>query len=111
MSAPPSQTRVSALPGVHDLELTFFAIAAAALAFLALGLIDVKYRLSAGFKLFVQLLIAAGTVAGGVRITAFIGDTWLMKCATAIWLTVITNSFNLLDNMDGLCSGTVAISS
>ncbi len=81
-----------------------------ALAVLILGLIDDVYKLSAGVKLLAQLAIAAATVAGGLRITAFIGDTWVMKCVTAIWITLITNSFNLLDNMDGLCSGTVAIS-
>jgi len=90
---------------------TLVYVVIGAFGVLALGLIDDKYRLSARVKLLVQLVIAAGTVAGGVRITAFIGDNWIMKCVTAIWITLITNSFNLLDNMDGLCSGTVAISS
>jgi UDP-GlcNAc:undecaprenyl-phosphate GlcNAc-1-phosphate transferase len=33
-----------------------------------------------------------------------------MQTATVLWIVLITNSFNLLDNMDGLCSGTVMIS-
>lgn len=82
-----------------------------ALVMLLLGLIDDRRKLSAGVKLAVQLLVAIATVAGGFRITAFIGDNWLMKAVTVIWIALITNSFNLLDNMDGLCSGTVAISS
>ena len=85
--------------------------ACGALVMLLLGLIDDRRKLSAGVKLAVQLLVASATVAGGFRITAFIGDNWLMKTVTVIWITLITNSFNLLDNMDGLCSGTVAISS
>jgi UDP-GlcNAc:undecaprenyl-phosphate GlcNAc-1-phosphate transferase len=32
-----------------------------------------------------------------------------MQAVTVLWIVLITNSFNLLDNMDGLCSGTVAI--
>ena len=91
--------------------VVYVYVAAGALATLTLGLIDDKYKLSAGVKLFVQLVIAAGTVSGGMCITAFIGDNWVMKCVTVIWITLVTNSFNLLDNMDGLCSGTVAISS
>jgi UDP-GlcNAc:undecaprenyl-phosphate GlcNAc-1-phosphate transferase len=88
---------------------TLVYVAIGALCMLLLGSIDDKYRLSAGVKLLAQLVIAAATVAGGVRITAFIGDNWIMKGVTALWIALITNSFNLLDNMDGLCSGTVAI--
>lgn len=90
---------------------TLIYVALGAFAVLVLGLGDDKFRLSAGVKLIAQLLIAAVTVFGGVRITAFIGDNWMMKCVTVLWITLVTNSFNLLDNMDGLCSGTVAISS
>ncbi len=89
---------------------TLIYVALGALAILVIGLVDDTYRLSAVTKLVLQLAIAVCTVAGGVRITAFIGDNWVMKCVTVIWITLITNSFNLLDNMDGLCSGTVAIS-
>jgi UDP-GlcNAc:undecaprenyl-phosphate GlcNAc-1-phosphate transferase len=32
-----------------------------------------------------------------------------MKCVTVLWITLVSNSFNLLDNMDGLCCGTVSI--
>lgn len=92
-------------------QRSLMVVAAGALCVLVLGLIDDKHKLSPLTKLIAQLIIAAATVAGGVRITAFIGDNWIMKCATALWITLITNSFNLLDNMDGLCSGTVAISS
>jgi UDP-GlcNAc:undecaprenyl-phosphate GlcNAc-1-phosphate transferase len=90
---------------------SLIVVGAGAVFILILGLIDDKYRLSARTKLLAQLLLAAATVAGGVRITAFIGDNWVMKCVTVLWITLITNSFNLLDNMDGLCAGTVAISS
>jgi UDP-GlcNAc:undecaprenyl-phosphate/decaprenyl-phosphate GlcNAc-1-phosphate transferase len=76
---------------------------------LVLGLIDDKYKLSPRTKLAAQFVLAIAAVACGVRITALIGDTWLMKAVSVLWIVLITNSFNLLDNMDGLCAGTVAI--
>ncbi len=80
-----------------------------AIGALLLGLVDDKVRLSPYAKLIGQFVLAIAAVAGGVRITAFIGDGLLMQTVTVFWIVAITNSFNLLDNMDGLCSGTVAI--
>ena len=85
------------------------AIGAGALGALLLGLFDDKYRLSPAAKLAGQFVLAIAAVAGGVRITAFIGDGLVMQTVTVLWIVLITNSLNLLDNMDGLCSGTVAI--
>jgi UDP-GlcNAc:undecaprenyl-phosphate GlcNAc-1-phosphate transferase len=95
-----------------DLQLdgrTLPALAACALGALLLGLADDKYKLSARAKLIGQTLLAVAAVAGGVRLTAFVGDTLLMRAVTVLWIVLITNSFNLLDNMDGLCAGAVAI--
>ncbi|HYF50726.1 MAG TPA: MraY family glycosyltransferase, partial [Planctomycetota bacterium] len=76
-----------------------------------LGLIDDKRRLSPYQKLSGQIVLAIIAVAGGVRVTAFIGDTLPMQIASVLWIVLITNSFNLLDNMDGLCAGVAAIGS
>jgi UDP-GlcNAc:undecaprenyl-phosphate/decaprenyl-phosphate GlcNAc-1-phosphate transferase len=89
---------------------TLVVIAVCAVGALLLGLIDDKIKLSPRAKLVGQLVLAIATVAGGVRITALIGDNLAMQCFTVLWIVLITNSFNLLDNMDGLCSGTVSIS-
>jgi UDP-GlcNAc:undecaprenyl-phosphate/decaprenyl-phosphate GlcNAc-1-phosphate transferase len=89
---------------------TLATIAACALGALLLGLADDRYKLSVRAKLLGQLVLAIATVAGGVRITALIGDNLAMQAFTVLWIVLITNSFNLLDNMDGLCSGTVSIS-
>ena len=91
--------------------LTLICISAGAAGAMLLGLVDDKYKLSPLTKLGGQVVLAALAMAGGVRITAFIGDTVVMKCVTVCWIVLITNSFNLLDNMDGLCAGTVAIAS
>ncbi|MFH0937830.1 MAG: MraY family glycosyltransferase, partial [Planctomycetota bacterium] len=85
------------------------SVAVGAGGILTLGLLDDKYRLSPWTKLIIEFFIATGVVIGGVRITAFIGDNLLMQITTVCWIVLITNSFNLLDNMDGLCAGTIAI--
>ena len=91
--------------------ITLAAIATGAAGALLIGLVDDRYKLSPLTKLIGQIGLAIIAVVGGVRITAFIGDNWFMKCVTTLWIVLITNSFNLLDNMDGLCAGTVAIAS
>ena len=91
---------------------SLWVVAGGACGALLLGFIDDLYALSALTKLAVQTALAIVTVVfGGVHVTAFIGDTLLMRCVSVLWIVVITNSFNLLDNMDGLCAGTVAIAS
>jgi UDP-GlcNAc:undecaprenyl-phosphate GlcNAc-1-phosphate transferase len=107
----PMATSSLALPaGMKDLRgSTFLVIAMGALGALLLGLVDDKYKLSPWSKLAGQFVLAIAAVAAGAHITAFIGDTWYMEAATVLWIVLITNSFNLLDNMDGLCAGTGAI--
>ena len=89
----------------------FMVLGFGGLGALLIGLYDDKNKLSPYAKLAAQLVLAVGAVASGVRITALIGDTWFMRGVTVLWIVLITNSFNLLDNMDGLCAGTVAICS
>lgn len=84
---------------------------AGALGALILGVLDDRLVFTPFIKLAGQFVLAIAVVAGGVRITALIGDKLPMQAATVLWIVLITNSFNLLDNMDGLCTGTVAISS
>jgi len=81
-----------------------------AIGALILGIFDDIYRFKPWQKLAGQFVLAIIVVAGGVRITALVGDNLAMQAATVLWIVLVTNSFNLLDNMDGLCSGTVAIS-
>ena len=51
-----------------------------------------------------QLLAACVVAAGGVRMS-FLPYEWMNVALTVVWLVGITNAFNLLDNMDGLCRG------
>jgi UDP-GlcNAc:undecaprenyl-phosphate GlcNAc-1-phosphate transferase len=80
-----------------------------ALGALLLGLYDDCRPLSPYTKLAGQFVLAIVVVAGGVRLTALVGDSLLMQAVTVLWIVGLTNSFNLLDNMDGLCAGNGAI--
>jgi UDP-GlcNAc:undecaprenyl-phosphate GlcNAc-1-phosphate transferase len=38
-------------------------------------------------------------------VDSIVGGPWLSICITVLWIVVITNAFNFLDNMDGLSAG------
>lgn len=76
----------------------------------AVGFIDDLLRLAPHIKLFSQ--VAAGCIA--VLFGIVLGlpiDGALAIPLTLLWIIGITNSFNLLDNIDGLAAGIAAISS
>lgn len=82
-----------------------------------LGLIDDKYGMSPWIKLAGQSVAALILIASGVRLEftrglLLPGDTTqlvITSIATYCWVVLLTNSFNLLDNMDGLCAGVAVI--
>jgi UDP-GlcNAc:undecaprenyl-phosphate GlcNAc-1-phosphate transferase len=82
-----------------------------ALAF-AVGLLDdvLGNRFKVGLKLGGQVLAAIVLVAGGIR-TDFLYYDALNVALTLVWVVGITNSFNLLDNMDGLSAGVAFVAS
>jgi UDP-GlcNAc:undecaprenyl-phosphate GlcNAc-1-phosphate transferase len=73
------------------------------------GLYDDKYGLTWKTKLAGQVIVSALLVlVFGIKTTFFNWD--ILNCLVSIgWLTFITNSINLLDNMDGLAAGIAAI--
>ena len=76
-----------------------------------LGLIDDKMTLRWQPKLLVQFVVAGGLVAAGVRATVFMQAEWVGIALSVLWIVVLTNAFNFLDNMDGLSSGIGLIAS
>ena len=76
-----------------------------------IGLLDDFYgaRFSPYLKLAGQTLAAFILVFAGVRMDALQAFPWLSALMTILWIVGITNSFNLLDNMDGLSSGIALI--
>ncbi len=73
-----------------------------------LGFWDDRHSLSPWLKLTGQLLAAGLLVLTGVTIHTF-HLPLLDYAATIFWVVWITNSLNLLDNMDGLSGGIAAI--
>lgn len=78
------------------------------LAIAAVGFLDDILSFKASTKLLVQITVASALVFFGLRLgwtESQVGDSML----TLFWIVGITNAFNLLDNMDGLCAGITLI--
>jgi UDP-GlcNAc:undecaprenyl-phosphate GlcNAc-1-phosphate transferase len=68
------------------------------------GLVDDLISLKPYTKLVAEIAVASLFVYSGYRlgwVTSLTLDTML----TLVWIVGLTNAFNLLDNMDGLCAG------
>ena len=75
------------------------------------GLLDDIYGVSfpPWIKFLCQFLAALLLVIKGIQVT-FLPFEWMNQLVTILWIVGISNSFNLLDNMDGLTSGVALIS-
>src|SRR4051794_16387931 len=74
----------------------------------AFGFVDDVLSVKASTKLVVQISVASALAFFGLRLgwtQSMFGDSML----TIFWIVGITNALNLLDNMDGLCSGITLI--
>jgi len=76
-----------------------------ALGMFALGWVDDRRELGAGTKFIGQCLVALLVAACGVRVTLFVPSTAFSYAVTILWILTITNAFNFVDNMNGLCAG------
>ena len=75
-----------------------------------LGVCDDRRGVNEWVRLGIEFLVAAFVVYGlGFGLTAFIGVEWLTNILSMIWIVGVINSFNMLDNMDGLSGGVAAI--
>ncbi len=75
-----------------------------------LGLWDDIKHLGPFFKLAVQFAVAilAASLAE-IRVEFFIENKIITSILSAVWIVLIINAFNFLDNMDGLSAGIAAI--
>lgn len=80
----------------------------AAMAIFAVGLVDDVLALKPTTKLIAQIGMAATLVYFGYRLN-WLDSRLLDSVLTMVWVVGMTNAFNLLDNMDGLCAGTALI--
>lgn len=78
------------------------------------GVVDDLYALRPEKKLVGQIAAALVLVASGIRFDVFNDFPWVPPLAasvvTMVWVIMMTNAMNFLDNMDGLCAGVSVIS-
>jgi UDP-GlcNAc:undecaprenyl-phosphate GlcNAc-1-phosphate transferase len=104
-----------AIGGATLLTGLFFGLGAslavvlfASTAMFAMGLVDDILQLRPSTKLVAQIAAAAALVYFGFRLN-WLESRLLDSVLTMVWVVGLTNAFNLLDNMDGLCAGTALI--
>jgi UDP-GlcNAc:undecaprenyl-phosphate GlcNAc-1-phosphate transferase len=84
-------------------------ILAGAFGILAIGWLDDKYELRPRAKFAGQFLVAALVALSGARITLFVPSLLFSYTITILWILLLINALNFMDNMNGLCAGLGAI--
>lgn len=73
------------------------------------GIIDDKKPLPPIPKLIIQIIAGIMLFAAGIKIKFFFDSQIFSLIITVGWVVFLTNSFNFLDNMDGLTAGVACI--
>lgn len=94
-----------------ELRSQVYGIAGGAVILFLMGLADDRWNLSWKLRLGVQVLVAYGVTCSGVQATVFVQQPWIGVAVTMLWIMVLTNAMNFLDNMDGLSAGIGVIAS
>jgi UDP-GlcNAc:undecaprenyl-phosphate/decaprenyl-phosphate GlcNAc-1-phosphate transferase len=96
----------------HKVQAKLLAVVGGATAAFLVGLFDdlMGGKFPPGPKAIGQVLAAMFLVVGDVRVSILPIEA-LNILVTILWVVGITNAFNLLDNMDGLCAGVAFIAS
>jgi UDP-GlcNAc:undecaprenyl-phosphate GlcNAc-1-phosphate transferase len=81
---------------------------AAAMLMCAVGLVDDVITLKPATKLIAQICLASTLVYFGYSLH-WLDSQLADSLVTIAWVVGLTNAFNLLDNMDGLCAGIALI--
>ncbi len=96
--------------GLKERAVDLWALLAAATALMLLGLADDWRGLDWRLRLAVQTAVAAMLVFGkGWQLTLFLDAPLLTGIISVVWIVGLVNSFNMLDNMDGLSAGVATI--
>jgi UDP-GlcNAc:undecaprenyl-phosphate GlcNAc-1-phosphate transferase len=100
------------LAGASQRAVELWILLAAGTALMLLGLADDRGGLSWQLRLAVEFAVAAACVylVPSLQATAFIPYPILTGALSVLWIVALINSFNMLDNMDGLSAGVAAIS-
>ena len=97
------------LAGAAYRSTELWGIIAAATVLAVTGLIDDLRPLSWKLRIALQFGVAIAVVVSGVRATVFVSNPWIGGVLSVLWIVILVNSFNFLDNMDGLSGGIALI--
>ncbi len=98
------------LDGLLHQSTALWALLGGGTILMIVGLIDDRHGLGWQLRLGVQFAVAATCVLWqGWRLTAFIELPWITWLLSVLWIVALINSFNMLDNMDGLSAGVAAV--
>ncbi|HJZ78043.1 MAG TPA: hypothetical protein VKE51_40220 [Vicinamibacterales bacterium] len=87
-------------------QLPVLTISAAAM--FVTGVVDDVLSLKPSTKLIAQIALASVLLFFDYRLN-WVNSTTIDALLTLVWIVGLTNAFNLIDNMDGLCAGIAII--
>jgi len=93
------------LPGIISCERKLLSIVIGGVLVVSFGIFDDIFSFRARIKLIFQILISIIVFSSGIRISLFVPNIFFSILVTVFWIVLMMNSFNLLDNMDGLSAG------
>ncbi|MEZ6111402.1 MAG: MraY family glycosyltransferase [Pirellulaceae bacterium] len=100
------------IDGLWDRADSLWTLLGAGTVLMIVGLMDDRRGLPWQLRLGIQFFVAAACVIGrGWQLTAFIDSTLITWTLSVLWIVMLVNSFNMLDNMDGLSGGVATIAS
>jgi UDP-GlcNAc:undecaprenyl-phosphate GlcNAc-1-phosphate transferase len=97
------------LPGLWQQSPKLWLLLAGGSVLMVLGLWDDRFGLGWKIRLAVETAVAAAMVLAGWRMTLPFDAPVLAAALSVVWIVALVNSFNMLDNMDGLSAGVAAI--
>jgi UDP-GlcNAc:undecaprenyl-phosphate/decaprenyl-phosphate GlcNAc-1-phosphate transferase len=102
---------IAHLSGIWAQSLKLWILLGGGTVLMVLGLCDDRGGLSWQLRLAVEFAVAAACVwlVPNLRLTAFLPIPLVTEALSVLWIVAIINSFNMLDNMDGLSAGVAAI--
>lgn len=100
------------LSGIVVQSAKLWILLVAGTVLMVLGLLDDRKGLSWQVRIAVEFGVAAACVffVKNLQVTAFLNMPLLTGLLSVLWIVGLINSFNMLDNMDGLSGGVAAIS-
>jgi UDP-GlcNAc:undecaprenyl-phosphate GlcNAc-1-phosphate transferase len=97
------------LSGLAQQSSRLWIMLAGGTVLMVLGLCDDRRGLPWPLRLAVETVVAVAMVLAGWRMTLFLDAPLATGALSVLWIVGLTNSFNMLDNMDGLSAGVATI--